>query len=314
MNNKVFECELCEYKTDRNYTLTRHIKNVHQKIKDAKCELCDYVCSQNSDLKKHAKQVHTKLKDVKCDQCDYVCSTNGTLKMHNKQVHDKIKDIECKLCDYKCSRNSILKIHIKSVHTKLKDFKCNLCDAKFSKNSTLKMHIKMVHTKLKDVNCILCDFKCSQNSSLKLHIKRVHERSQESKRMSLGEFKIHTILKKFKVEFKQEFKFQDLISEKDRLLRFDVGIKNKHNYLLIEFDGATHFQKVRWSNIESEQQINDKYEYIQQCDKQKNDYVSSNNHHLLRIRYDDFDVEDKILDFIIKNYDTNIWQNNQRTI
>ena len=132
--------------------------------------------------------------------------------------------------------------------------------------------------------------------------------------MSLGEFNIYTILKKFEVEFKQEFTFQDLISEKDRLLRFVFGIKNKNNYILCEFDGGQHFKKVRWSSIESENQINERFEYIQQCDNQKNDYVRTNNHHLLRIRYDDVDIENKILDFMIKHYDTNIWQNNQRTI
>ena len=314
MTNKVFECELCEYKTDRNYTLTRHIKNVHQKIKDAKCELCDYICSQNSDLKKHAKQVHTKLKDVKCDKCDYVCSTNGTLKIHMKQVHTKLKDVKCELCDYTCSQNSDLKKHAKQVHAKLKDIKCELCDYSCSQNSELKMHIKAVHLKIKDIKCELCDYTCSRNGDLKSHIKQVHERSPESKRMSLGEFKINTILKKFKVEFKQEFKFQDLRSDKNSLLRFDFGIKNKHNYLLLEFDGATHFQKVRWSSVESEKQIIERFDYIQQCDKQKNDYVSSNNHQLLRIRYDDIDVQNKILDFMIKYYDTNIWQNNQKTI
>jgi hypothetical protein len=63
--------------------------------------------------------------------------------------------------------------------------------------------------------------------------------------MSLGEFKIRTILKRFNVEFKQEFKFQDLRSDKNSLLRFDFVIKNKNNYLLLEFDGRQHFKKVR---------------------------------------------------------------------
>ena len=46
----------------------------------------------------------------------------------------------------------------------------------------------------------------------------------------------------------------------------------------------------------------------------KNDYVLSNNHKILRIRYDDIDVQNKILDFSIKYYDINIWENNQKTI
>ena len=173
-------------------------------------------------------------------------------------------------------------------------YQCKLCDYKCAQKGNLKIHIKQVHDKIKDTQCSECDYVCATKGNLTKHIKSVHERSQESKKMSLGEFTIYTILKKFKVEFKQEFKFQDLRSDKNSLLRFDFGILNKNNYLLIEFDGFQHFKKVRWSNIESEKQINDRFEYIRQCDNQKNDYVSSNNHQLLRIRYDDIDVQNKI--------------------
>ena len=279
-----------------------------------KCDLCDRIFSTKGSLKMHIKSVHDKIKDICCSDCDMKFLTNAHLQRHKSSVHDKIKNYECELCGYKCSNNSDLTKHIKQVHTKLKDFECELCDYKSSLKGSLKKHIKSIHTKLKDFECKECNYVCSHNSNLSLHIKSVHERSPESKRMSLGEFKLYTILKKFKVEFKQEFTFQDLRSEKNSLLRFDFGIKNKNNYLLIEFDGRQHFEKVRWNSYELEKQINDKYDYIQQCDKQKNDYVSSNNHQLLRIRYDDIDIENKILDFMIKHYDTNIWQNNQRTI
>ena len=279
-----------------------------------KCDLCEYLSGYKSNLNRHKKIVHHKIKDFECELCDYFCSSNGNLKIHMKQIHDKIKDIKCELCYYTCSQNNTLKAHMKQVHDKIKDFKCDICDFTSSRNVALTRHTKSVHDKIKKYECKICDAKFSENSTLKKHIKSVHERSPESKRMSLGEFKLYTILKKFKVEFKQEFTFQDLRSEKNSLLRFDFGIKNKNNYLLIEFDGRQHFEKVRWNSYELEKQINDKYEYIQQCDKQKNDYVSSNNHQLLRIRYDDIDIENKILDFMIKHYDTNIWQNNQRTI
>ena len=43
----------------------------------------------------------------------------------------------------------------------------------------------------------------------------------------------------------------------------------------------------------------------------KNEYARTNNHQLLRIRYDDDNIEDKILDFIIKHYDIDTWKDNQ---
>ena len=80
-----------------------------------KCHQCDYNCSKNSDLKRHIKSVHDKIKDIECpkEDCDYNCSKNSTLKRHIKMVHDKIKDFECHQCDYKTSENSNLQRHIK---------------------------------------------------------------------------------------------------------------------------------------------------------------------------------------------------------
>ena len=310
----MFQCELCDYKCATKGNLKQHIKQVHDKIKVFECDKCAYKCVQKDTLKRHIKNTHNKIKDVACNLCDYKCSQNYNLKIHNKAVHNKIKDIECKLCNYTCSSKGDLKRHNRCVHDKIKDIECKLCDYKCSSNGNLKKHDKQVHDKIKDVKCDICDYKCSSNGTLKIHIKSIHERSLESKRMSLGEFKIYTILKKFRVEFKQEFKFQDLRSEKNSLLRFDFGIQNKNNYLLFEFDGEQHFKKVRWSSIDSDNQIDERLEYIKKCDTQKNDYVRNNNHRLLRIRYDDIDVEDKILDFIIKHYDIDIWKNNQKTI
>ncbi len=76
--------------------------------------------------------------------------------------------------------------------------------------------------------------------------------------------------------------------------------------MLIEFDGKQHFQKVKWSNCDSEQQIKDRFEYLQKCDKQKDEYVKNHNYDLLRIRYDDKDVEKRITDYFNEHYEIKI--------
>ena len=78
------------------------------------CDKCEYKCSKNSDLTKHIKQVHDKIKDIQCDKCEYKYSSNSNLKQHMKQVHDKIKDFQCDKCEYKCSFNGSLNQHIKT--------------------------------------------------------------------------------------------------------------------------------------------------------------------------------------------------------
>ena len=53
------------------------------------CDKCKYKCSDNKDLTRHIKGVHDKIKNFNCDKCEFKCSSNGNLTRHNKQVHDK---------------------------------------------------------------------------------------------------------------------------------------------------------------------------------------------------------------------------------
>jgi uncharacterized Zn-finger protein len=104
----------CNYMCSRKGDLNRHIKSVHDKIKDHECDLCEFKCSNKSDLTTHIKVVHDKIKDHECVDCGYTFSNKGTLKQHIKQIHTKIKDHECDLCDFKCSLKSTLTRHIKT--------------------------------------------------------------------------------------------------------------------------------------------------------------------------------------------------------
>ena len=38
--------------------LKKHIKNVHEQLKNHQCDLCDKVFSESRSLKKHTKAVH----------------------------------------------------------------------------------------------------------------------------------------------------------------------------------------------------------------------------------------------------------------
>ena len=70
-------------------------------------EDCKYTCASNGHLQRHIKAVHDKIKDFECDfeDCKYTCASNADLQSHIKRVHDKIKDFECDFedCKYTCS-------------------------------------------------------------------------------------------------------------------------------------------------------------------------------------------------------------------
>ena len=52
-----------------------------------KCNHCSYVTTEGSNLKRHVKSVHDKIKDIKCDQCSFDTSDKGNLNRHKKFVH-----------------------------------------------------------------------------------------------------------------------------------------------------------------------------------------------------------------------------------
>lgn len=110
-----YRCEQCEDKFfTKKSELERHIKAVHDNIKDHHCEDCGASFYTNGELQSHIKAVHLKIKDHHCQQCKASFSTNTKLQEHIKGVHDKIKDHHCGECEYSCSTAGHLRRHIKT--------------------------------------------------------------------------------------------------------------------------------------------------------------------------------------------------------
>ena len=176
-------------------------------------------------------------------------------------------------------------------------FKCDKCVFESKYNYHLTRHIKSVHDKVKDFKCSKCNYVSSTNEHLTRHIKHVHDRPIMEKRMTLGEYSIYEYLTKNKIEFEREMKFQGLVSPKNKQLRYDFYIKS-HN-LLIEFDGAQHFKKVKWAITETENDVNEHFDYIVECDHLKNEYADANKIRLYRIKYTEIKNIDNILKILL---------------
>ena len=53
-----------------------------QGIKEHSCDHCSYMTSMRAHLKKHIKSVHEQLRDQACHLCQYRASTKGSLDRH----------------------------------------------------------------------------------------------------------------------------------------------------------------------------------------------------------------------------------------
>jgi hypothetical protein len=86
--SKTKKCLHCDFTTAYSHHLSRHIKAVHEKIRDKKC---DYTTAHSHHLSSHIKAVHENFGNKKCPHCDYSAAESGALYKHLKAVHNKTR-------------------------------------------------------------------------------------------------------------------------------------------------------------------------------------------------------------------------------
>lgn len=101
-------------------------------------------------------------------------------------------------------------------------------------------------------------------------------------KISKGEQKIIEILKKNNINYKNEIEFNDLKSQKNKSLRFDIGVYDNINQLicLIEYDSEIHFYFNKFFH-KTKSNFNKRRGY----DRIKNKYCLQKNIPLIRIPY-----------------------------
>lgn len=98
---------------------------------------------------------------------------------------------------------------------------------------------------------------------------------------SFKELEIENLLKKYNINYKKEYSFLDLYSDKNRPLRFDFAIFNQENqvFALIEYQGEQHYDPTnRWHTLSLQQHDQLKRQYCKK--KQYRLYLLDKNTNL----------------------------------
>ena len=186
----------CSYTTlwGKNH-LSKHIKAVHQKVKDVTCDQCEYTACQNVHMSTHLKLIH-----LTCYHC-------------YQRFWDNLKEMaECSSCEVKFPLRRHLVRHVKAVHpdeplpckaisvegrtiriANEKEFESEFGTAEENRKKTkcynlelerLKEHIKTAHPVApKDEtisdSCPECNYKTQDKSRLRAHIREVHRQIKD---------------------------------------------------------------------------------------------------------------------------------------
>ncbi|XP_055710210.1 oocyte zinc finger protein XlCOF6-like [Phlebotomus papatasi] len=169
---KKFTCELCPYKTDLSATLKRHVKAVHQKLKDFQCTRCERSFTMESSLKIHMMR-HEGIKNYECPICGVKKVAICELKSH-MFTHTKEKTLSCEFCPYKCNARTNMRLHVKAVHQRIKEHHCAICNSSFGAARSLKLHL-MTHTGEKPHVCSECNKSFRRLNQLNIHM-NIHTR------------------------------------------------------------------------------------------------------------------------------------------
>ena len=115
------KCEQCQFVTVWKTALNRHIRTVHNKIRNHKCGLCALSFAQKSTLQHHVEAVHKKLRKHVCEECGYSATQKSNIRTHMKRAHSfgskqSEEMLHCGDCEYFTRGERNFRRHMESIH------------------------------------------------------------------------------------------------------------------------------------------------------------------------------------------------------
>ena len=122
--------------------LGKHMKYVHEKVKNFCCEICSKTFGRTEHLKRHIEDMHEEHGENlhNCEQCDSSFRKEDQLKVHIRYVHDNEKNFVCDTCAKPFPRKASLDRHIADIHEQSGSNACQFCEKRFYKPHALKIH------------------------------------------------------------------------------------------------------------------------------------------------------------------------------
>ncbi|XP_003491381.2 zinc finger protein 121-like isoform X3 [Bombus impatiens] len=169
-DERPFTCHVCGKQFRDSGGLSRHLKDVHAKLKNFTCDICGKSFASKATREDH-RRTHTGERPYVCDSCGKTFKSKASLYIHSKLHTDEFPH-PCSYCNKKFRRRQEMLAHV-TTHTGEKNHGCDVCSKRFRVKSELVRH-KLIHSETKPFVCVECGLAFRQKRYLNNHIKSRH--------------------------------------------------------------------------------------------------------------------------------------------
>ncbi|CAK9822730.1 Zinc finger protein 567 [Anthophora retusa] len=169
-DERPFTCHVCGKQFRDSGGLSRHLKDVHAKLKNFTCDICGKSFASKATRDDH-RRTHTGERPYVCDSCGKTFKSKASLYIHSKLHTDEFPH-PCSYCNKKFRRRQEMLAHV-TTHTGEKNYSCDVCSKRFRVKSELVRH-KLIHSETKPFVCVECGLAFRQKRYLNNHIKSRH--------------------------------------------------------------------------------------------------------------------------------------------
>ena len=194
VEERPYECEICQKRFTTPQQLTSHLRIHEEKEPKFVCEICKHKSNSDENLEIHKEYTHYgRIDYCPYKDCKFNTKCRGELNRHITDMHQTVAIFTCRIDDCEEKENPFVgyshrrfRQHFRSVHLNKKvltECIAEDCNRIFTSEQNMKQHLKMYHNPDRYLQCPDCEFRITKSKQIiyDSHI-RIHQNVEEPKK------------------------------------------------------------------------------------------------------------------------------------